>query len=240
VVRKDPQLLLRSLALAREHDLDEAVGRALINLCAGYAAQRRVDLLHVFDDGIEDCDRRGLELWRRYVATSRAELHVALGRWDDAVDGVADVLTLASDDGLILTLAWCVTTTVRLRRGDPGAREALAVAESLVARQTLPDWLLPVRLVAAEQAWLDGASPEQMRALTDDVLDACREIKDDWGVDGLLRRRRLAGITNEATGSRTRLSAPDVEHWCRVGCGSKPRWTCSNSTSPWRPSRCCS
>ncbi len=216
---RDPDLVLRSLALAREHDLDEAVGRAWLNLGGVYAAHRRVDQLGFLEQGLADCERRGLELWRRYVAVSRAELQLTLGRWDDAVDGIADLLALPVGDGLLRVLAWCVTATARLRRGDPGVREALDLATTLADGHVAPEWSLPVALLAAELAWVEGVDAGQVRALTDEVLQACREVGDDWGVDGLLRWRRLAGVTDEPTTGRTALSTPNVEHWRAVGCG---------------------
>jgi DNA-binding CsgD family transcriptional regulator/tetratricopeptide (TPR) repeat protein len=215
----EPDLLLRSLALAREHDLDEAVGRALLNLSGAYADQRRVDTLAMMEEAVQDCDRRGLELWRRYVVVSRAQLHLSLGRWDDAVGGIEDLLALTAGDASLRVLAWCVAAKVRLRRGDPGADEALATVRALARGHDAVGWAGPVALVAVEQAWVKGATADQVQALSDDVLAAARAVDDDWLADELLRWRRLSGILGEPTTGRTALSEPAVEHWRSAGCG---------------------
>ena len=216
---RDPELLLRSLNRADEHDLDEAVGRALLHLTGGYAEQRRVDQLSLVERAVVDCDRRGLELWRRYVVVSRAEMHLHLGRWDDAVEGVAEIVASPLSAQLLRFLALCVTAKVRLRRGDPGGREALAQARTIAAGHTGLDWRLPVALVEAELAWLDGVPAQQVVASTDGVLADSRRHQQHWGVDDLLRWRRLCGAPPESTTGRTLYSEPSVDRWRELGCG---------------------
>jgi DNA-binding CsgD family transcriptional regulator/tetratricopeptide (TPR) repeat protein len=216
---RDPDLLLRSLKMAEEHNPDEAVGRALLHLTSAFAEQHRVDQLPLFEDAVDDCDRRGLELWRRYVVVNRAQLHLHLGRWDEAVEGVAEIMASPLRAQLLRLGAACVTAKVRLRQGDPGGREALAQARALADGHTGLDWQRPLTLVEAEMAWLESVPAEDVVALTAGVLTDCEQHQEHWAVDELLRWRRLSGARPEPTTGRTLYSQPSLDHWRKLGCG---------------------
>lgn len=213
---RDPELLLESLRLAREHDLDEPVGRALMNLCTGYSEQRRLEELDFVVEAVADCDRRGLELWRRYLVVNVAEMHLALGRWDEAADAVAPIIASLESAKLLRLVALCVSAKVRLRRGDPGAREALQEAEAVAAgHQGLP-WSRCIALLRAEFAWLDGTD---VRVVTDEALADSRSAGELWGVDELLLWRRLGGVTGDQPSGRTPWSTPSPATWRKMGAG---------------------
>jgi DNA-binding CsgD family transcriptional regulator/tetratricopeptide (TPR) repeat protein len=217
---RDPELLLRSLDLAREHGLDEAVGRAVMHLTGAYADQRRLDQLDMLDEGVAECERRGLVLWLRYVITDRAQMYANLGRWDDAVDAVSETVASPRSAPLLRVFALCVTAKVRLRRGDPGGREALAEARALAEGHPGIDWWRMITLLEAEIAWYDGATAEEMAALTDRTLDLARLHDEQWTIDELLRWRRLAGVLDEPTTGRTLFSTPSpVDRWRELGSG---------------------
>ncbi len=216
---RDPQLLLDSLELARRHDLDEAVGRALLHLSSAFAEQRRLDQLDLVEDGVVECDLRGLELWRRYLMVNRAELHLLLGRWDDAAEGVAEIIASPLSAPLPRLGALCVTARVRLRRGDPGGREALAEARALAAGHPGLCWQRPVALVEAELAWLDDAPVADVLARTDAVLAESWRFEEQWGVDELVRWRRVCGAPPEPTSGSTLYAEPSPDAWRQLGCG---------------------
>ena len=217
---RDPELLLRSLALAREHGLDEAVGRAVMHLTGAYADQRRLDQLQMVDEGLAECERRGLELWRRYIVADRAQMYAALGRWDDAVDAVAETVASPRSAPLLRVSALCVTAKVRMRRGDPGGREALAEARALAEGHPGIDWWRLVTLLEAEIAWYDGATAEEMVALTERTLGLARHHDEQWTIDELLRWRRLAGAPPEPPTGRTLFTTPaPLDRWRALGCG---------------------
>jgi ATP/maltotriose-dependent transcriptional regulator MalT len=217
---RDPALLLRSLELARENDLDEAVGRALMHLSGSYSEQRRLDQLPMLDEGVADCQRRGLELWLRYMLVDRARMHVELGRWDDAVDGVADILASPTSAPLLRVGALCVTAKVRLRRGDPGAREALAEAKAIAEGHDHLTWQGWIHLLEAEIAWYDGASAEEVVSLTAWTLREAAAQRAPWLADEALRWRRLAGAPGRPTSGRTLFTTPSpVDRWREMGCG---------------------
>lgn len=213
---RDPELLLRSLQLAREHDLDEAVGRAHMHLAGTYADARDPERLAYVEEAIADCDRRGLVLWRRYLEINLAQMHLALGRWDETADSMAAILASASTDPLLRILALCLTAKVRLRRGDPGGAEALAEAQQLVQGHDHVGWQVPVQLVAAELVWLQGgAAPAE----TERGLELARFHDDHWGGDELVRWRRLCGVPGEAASGRTLFSEPAPSQWRDLGSG---------------------
>src|SRR3954453_13700453 len=100
-----------------------------MHLCGAYADHRRLDQLAFVAEGVEGCDPRGLELWRRYLVVNLAEMQLALGQWDDGVDVVTPILASPGSAPMLQLVAWCVAARVRLRRGDPGADDALREAE---------------------------------------------------------------------------------------------------------------
>ncbi|MDX6215695.1 MAG: hypothetical protein QOG99_1279 [Frankiales bacterium] len=217
---RDPELLLRSLELAREHGIDEAVGRAFMHLSGAFAEQRRLDQLPMVEEGVAECDRRGLELWGRYIAVDVARMHLELGRWDDAVGGLTDIVASPGSAKLLRLAALTVTAKVRLRRGDPGAREALNQATSLAAGHAHLEWRSPITLLEAEMAWYDGDSAADMVRLTEQTLVDARRHEQHWLVDELLRWRRLSGVPAEPTTGHTLFDTPaPVDRWRELGCG---------------------
>jgi DNA-binding CsgD family transcriptional regulator/tetratricopeptide (TPR) repeat protein len=213
------QPLLDSLALAREIGHDEAVGRAYLNLCGQLAEQKRVDELPLLLEGVAECERRGLELWRRYLVVHVAELQVVLGQWDEAMAGVAEILALRSSAPLLRLSALIVAARVRMRRGDPGAAEALDEAEKVLDGRTTLEWTRQTTLARAELAWHTGAAGDEtaaeIDALTSDALAHARAADLPSIAEDLLRWRRLSGLTDPSDDDLR----PDPEHWRAMGSG---------------------
>jgi tetratricopeptide (TPR) repeat protein len=124
LLRADPagrEKLERSLALAKQEDLETDVGRAYINLVAGLGRRREWALADRYiGPGIEFCRERGLEAWMNHLLAGKAESELVQGRWDDATDTATSILTGPPSsvagphfDALVLL------ALVRARRGDP-------------------------------------------------------------------------------------------------------------------------
>jgi DNA-binding CsgD family transcriptional regulator len=90
------------------------------------------------------------------------------GRWDDATDVATEVLAQGGEDRSNL-MAWLALARVRLRRGDPGADEALNAALRLAQGSQTLQRVAPTVCARAEAAFARGDTPallaEVQRAL---------------------------------------------------------------------------
>jgi len=163
--------LEQSLALARDHGLEEHVARAYTNLAWECLDHRDYVLASRYhDQGIRYCTEHDLDTWRLYLLASQARANFEQGRWTEATRTVEIVLSdpRTAPVGRINALA--VLGRLRARRGDPGVwpplDEALALATVTGELQRLG----PVAVARAEAAWLQG-DPAAARGMVEDALD---------------------------------------------------------------------
>ena len=152
--------MLQSLELAREHDMPVAVANALSNL--GSAAG---ELMHLeeaerwLDEAIAYAAEHELDASVRYSEAWLALCELHRGRWDDAAERAGRVGGSPSQATISQVMALLVLGRVRLRRGDPGAGEALDDAMRLAALSASLQRVGPVRAARAEAAYARGDLP---------------------------------------------------------------------------------
>jgi DNA-binding CsgD family transcriptional regulator/tetratricopeptide (TPR) repeat protein len=189
--------LERSLAIAREHGLDESVFRAYENLAATAVDLRRYDLADRWiREGIDFLDDRDVTWWRGFMVALRGRAELEQGRWTDAADSAESVLAWQAHP-VARVMALCVLALVRARRGDPGSGPLLAEAASVAERGRLLQQLAAVAAVRAEAALLAG-EPDAVDALTADAFALARARDDATWRGELARLRRRAGLEDEA------------------------------------------
>jgi DNA-binding CsgD family transcriptional regulator len=192
-----PAKLERALALAREHGLEDYVGRAYQTIVLWGVRNRRFEFADRYlEPGLAFCRERGLDTWRLYLHTGQAQLHLYRGDWE----GAGEVAGLVLRDLRTAPFArgWALTTLglVRARRGDPGADEPLA-QERALARPT--DEIIrigPNAAAIAEAAWLTGQSAVVQRE-TEAALALALTRQTPWSVGELAIWRRRAGVRDE-------------------------------------------
>ena len=160
LVDDDPRgvdYLERSLAAARERDLDYHVANALGNLgsasgevnrftaAAGYLEQAMVFARH-----------HDLENALNYEGAWLALVRLHQGRWSEAAEGAQEVLRHPAAHTIARIMALLAMGRLRARRGDPGAWDALDEALALSEGTETLQRLAPVRAARAEAAWLAG------------------------------------------------------------------------------------
>jgi DNA-binding CsgD family transcriptional regulator len=189
--------LERSLALATEAGLEDAVSRALTHLA--WTAVRHRDYAVAagrLETALRRASDRGVELRRGYVLGYRALVELDLGRWDDALDTAAIVLSEPRRSRVPRIDALIVVGRVRARRGDPDVwaplNEALALAER--GEELQAD--APVAAARAEAFWLQGKRDEVEQA-TAGALALARERRSRWFTAELMAWRRRAGTSDE-------------------------------------------
>ena len=147
-----------SLHLALAHDFEEHAARAYTNLSSGAVKHREYALAtkNDFDEGIQYCTEHDLDIWRLYMTGWRAQVRLDLGDFEGASVVAGEVLASYHISLVIRIPALVVLAWVRLRRGDPGAQEALDEARDLALKTGEPQRIVPVATARAEAAWLRG------------------------------------------------------------------------------------
>lgn len=150
---------LESIALAREHGLDEHVARGYTNLAWNDVEYRRLSQGEsMLREGIAFTTQRDLDAWRRYMLGCRAHAHLLRGRLTAATD---DAIAVLDEPASPVSRIWplLVLGLVRTRRGDPGAAEALNSAWTLALQTREVQRLAPLVVARSEHAWIFGESP---------------------------------------------------------------------------------
>ena len=165
--------LERSLELALEHDLHEHAARAYVNLASTEVTRRDYALARRRIGEAEDYfSMRDLDAWAHYLSAWTCRLDLEEGLWLAAADGAQQLLSLPQLAPVSRFPALVVLARLRLRRGDPGADEALAEATTLALRTGELQRLAPLAAAHAEAAWLERPGADV--ALTREVLARAR------------------------------------------------------------------
>jgi DNA-binding CsgD family transcriptional regulator/tetratricopeptide (TPR) repeat protein len=187
----------RSLALATEAGLDDAVSRALTHLAWTAVRQRDYALAaEHLETALRHASDHGVELRRGYVLGYRALLELDLGRWDDALDTAAIVLREPRRSRVPRIDALIVVGRVRARRGDPDVWTPLNEALALAERGEELQANAPVAAARAEAFWLQGKGDEVEQA-TAGALALARQRRSRWFTAELMAWRKRAGAVDE-------------------------------------------
>jgi DNA-binding CsgD family transcriptional regulator len=218
--------LEQTLELALRAGPAEQVARTYILLVGTAVESRRHGLAtRHLQAGLDYCSDRGLERDRLYLLAARARLELDQGRWGEASDTAAAVVSIPRSSITPRIFVLAVLGLVRARRGDPGQwaplEEAWALAEPT---RELPR-LGPVAAARAEAAWLDG-DPGRVAEATEGVLRLAVERR--WGslAGELAVWRRRAGLGGEVPAPVAEPYALQLagdwaraaERWRRLGC----------------------
>lgn len=219
-------MLERSVALAREAELDEHAGRALLNLVWWPVRQRSYPLAsRHLETGLEYSDERGLDLWRLFFIACRARLELDRGSWTDAGESAAFVLGDPRTWPVPRVFALSVLGLVRARRGDPSLWEPLDEARALADPTGELQRIGPVATARAEAAWLEGDEAAVEEA-TASALELALRCQASWVVGDLMLWRRRAGVREEILAAVPAPHAAELsgdwrlaaELWDELGC----------------------
>jgi ATP/maltotriose-dependent transcriptional regulator MalT len=219
--------LEQSLTLATNAGLDDDVARAAMHLVWGARRHRAYALAYDYlEPALQYTSERGLEMRRAYLLGYRAQIELDLGRWSEAVETAALILSEPRRSRVPRIVALTVVARVRARRGDPDVWAPLAEALSLADRGEELQASEPVAVARAEASWLEGDRGEVERA-TAATLALARLRRSRWvvaelaswrrraGIDDQLRERETAGpYALEIAGDRSRAPA----QWRELGC----------------------
>jgi DNA-binding CsgD family transcriptional regulator len=216
----------RGLALAVEHDLEEATARSRQNIACTHILRREWASADAELGALEAyvADRDLDTIWV-YTCGWRAWAELERGYWDRAAHLAQEVLGRPGIGAPTRLTPLVVLGLLRARRGDPDVWEALDEALALAERMREAQRLLPVAAARAEARWLEGL-PEQVARETDAALALLAERQQPWALGGIAIWRHRAGI---ATTLHTPVPSPfaaeldgdplaAAELWQELGC----------------------
>lgn len=161
--------LEESLRLSLDGGYQEHAARAYANLATLSIWLRDYSRAERFvAAALEYCQERDIVSWLIYITAWRARMHLAQGRWDEAVDDAQWVLAHGCLSSISRIPVLAVLGTVRTRRGEPGAQPLLDEARELARRASEVQRIVPVALARAEAAWLRG----DPQSAADDLREA--------------------------------------------------------------------
>jgi DNA-binding CsgD family transcriptional regulator/tetratricopeptide (TPR) repeat protein len=217
---------VQAMELAGRHGLHGYVAEGYL-WHAGAAWHRRAYELADLQiaEGLAYCEEHGNHLIRLYLIATRARMELERGLWTEAAESAASVLRQRAVSTFPRTIALVVLALVRVRRGDPGVGPLLDEARALATPTREPGRVIPVALVDAELAWLEG-DLARVAEVTGDALGLAVRARDGREVGQLRVWRRRSGITEELdplAGSPDALElAGKAEEaaaaWTEVGC----------------------
>ena len=188
-------LLEEAVESARRQGEHEVAARGLNGLVFRGIEWNRHDLVERYiDDAIEYCTEHTEDLWRINVLAVAARWALDRGRWDDAAGYANAVLDDPRESPWTHHEALCVLALVRTRRGDPGAREALADATAVGVPREEEFAHVDLAAALAEVAWYERAMGD-VDAATAAMLSA--ELGDPTAASRLRFWRRLAGLEDD-------------------------------------------
>ncbi|GAB3359284.1 ATP-binding protein [Lysobacter tyrosinilyticus] len=150
-------LIERSLEISLTHNYEEHVARCYANLVStAVKARAYTDAQQQIAAATRYFAARDLDSWSNYIEVWQARLDFEQDQWDNAA---ATALKLGTNPRVAPVTRICalaVLARLRLRRGDPGAKELIDEATKLAQASGELQRLAPVAAAHAEAAWLHG------------------------------------------------------------------------------------
>jgi DNA-binding CsgD family transcriptional regulator/tetratricopeptide (TPR) repeat protein len=190
--------LERALRIGLDAELPEAAGRAYSSLEEMFVSLQQFDQSErYYTDGMAFCDGRELGVFSLCLRGWRTVALVQLGRWPEAADMCADLLSRRGISPVNRLNPLRGLGAIKGRRNDPAGWDLLDEAAALGEATTEPQWIVPVRAVRAELRWLSGDN-ELAAAEAQSGYQAGLGRVDDWTLGSvaiwLARLRGPAGL----------------------------------------------
>jgi len=219
-------VLAEAIDRAKRAGIHHEVTRASENLAEALLTRHRpADALVHIDTGIAVATEFELHFNRNGLMNSRARALFLLGQWDDAAADARAVLAEPDVSAVNRCQALLQLGSIRARRGDPSAFDALDEALELAGAYAEMQMVVPVVAARSEAAWLAGdrggavdavnvavpfyaGHPEQWYA--GDIALWCHRSGVAWAPDAALPARFALLLRGDARGAR--------DAWAALGC----------------------
>jgi DNA-binding CsgD family transcriptional regulator/tetratricopeptide (TPR) repeat protein len=214
-------LLDESIRLGREGGLHEDVARALSNLVEAETIHRQLRSAERYaDQGLALAAERELGEHRMFLRAWRSNVWAFQGLWPEAVVEATDIATNSTTRDYVKAIAETVLGRIDARRGGDEHQERLDVALRLAEPHAELQFLVPIRIVRAEAAWLAGDMP-RVATEVEAVFDRARELAGAWYVGELaLWRWKASGAPPPSDG----VAEPFALHMAGENRAATERW----------------
>ena len=212
----------RSLAIAREHDMEDQVGRAYANLASLALVHRRLDALRDWcEEGIVHCEARDQDMFVALLRVRSAYGAMQRCEWQASLDELAQLDTLPTVTPLEAEQARHVRALIGLRRGDPAHDEYWSEMLDGRRRLAVDPWYAPQSVARAEAAWLRG-DERAVAWIASEALPAAVRSGERWRIGQLACW--LARVGGMPAGFDAPVSAPSAAELCGDARGAARAW----------------
>jgi DNA-binding CsgD family transcriptional regulator/tetratricopeptide (TPR) repeat protein len=231
--------LQRSLALAREAHLEDAIARALT--CTSTLLVARRDLARAsaaLAEALAFAEQHDLEPFRLYLLGQQALAVLHSGRLAEAIEISLRLLDRRTLSSISRIQPLIVLGRARARRGDRDVwaplDEALALADQAGEVQRIG----PVRLARGEAAWLEG-DVERARREVKAALPLAQRLRAPWYAAELMfvlaltgeRRKPPPWIAHPYALHLSDQFAAAARAWSGLGCPYEQAWSLAGDGS---------
>jgi DNA-binding CsgD family transcriptional regulator len=217
----------RSLVLALAHGFEEHAARAFNNLQTTSVLHRHYPrALDYAERGIAFCEERDLDVYTARLHIRRAYAYIEMGRWDEAERDLQRLKQVLALSPMERATSGFVRALLDMRRGRPGAEQALAGLAEALRKIGVQLWFTAIAAASAEAAWLRG-DDNGVDAAARPALELSRNFGASWKTGQLAAWLRRAGrpfsIAARDVASPYALElAGDwraaASEWSRLGC----------------------
>jgi DNA-binding CsgD family transcriptional regulator/hydroxypyruvate isomerase len=217
----------RSLAIAREHDMEDHVGRAYANLASLALVHRRLDALRGWcEEGIVHCEARDQDMFVAGLRVRSAYGSMQRCDWQAGLDDLARLDTLPAMTLREAEQALHVRALIGLRRGEPAYDDYWSEMLDGRRRLAVDPWYAPHSVARAEAAWLRG-DERAVAQIASQALPAAVRSGERWRIGQLACW--LARVGGLPAGFDAPVSAPSAAElrgdargaaraWAALGC----------------------
>ncbi len=172
--------LEESLAISRQHNLQDHAARAYANLVSTAVRQHLAGVISRYlAEGIEYCEVHDVQDSLNYVRAFGAHVDLNSGQWEKAATAATELIEHHSLAVAQRVPALVALARVRARRGDPGVDSLLDEAAQLALPTGELQRIGPVAAARAEVAWYRG----DLKRVAEEAaigLKAAAGHRDSW------------------------------------------------------------
>jgi len=149
--------IVRALQIAREKEMHDHVGRCYANLASNCVRSRQYpEGQHWLAEGLEYATARDLDFYSVYLLGWQAQMYFDTGCWTEAEKQALEAIRLSQHLPASSLPAFIALGHLKVRQGDPGARELLDRVHSRVLSTDELQRIGPLTAARAEAAWWQG------------------------------------------------------------------------------------
>jgi ATP/maltotriose-dependent transcriptional regulator MalT len=218
--------IVRALGMAREHEMHDHVSRCFTNLATSYVQFRRYpEAQRWLEEGLKYTTAMDLDFYSVYLLGFLARIYFETGRWAEAEENGLEALRLSHQQTITPIPALTALGHLKVRQGDPAAKEFLDQARALALPTGELQRIGPLAAARAEAAWQRG-DLEQVAAEAAPGYELALGRNDPWMLGQLAYWMWRAGAQEVSLDRLARPYALMIQgewrsaalEWEQIGC----------------------